>query len=991
MPLASQMVPYNFGFGGQDQRSDDRFVPLGRPKELRNVRFPKLGKISRRGQFGTPTGTTATAVTLKKMFSVGESGLLGYGVDSSGVRSWHMHEPSTGALVNVGGAAVPKAWLSNATPKRQTFNGLGVFGGQFSVIDVAAGASQSLYVGINANADIEWTIVDERTKTTLASGQIVSNAVSIRCIALPGTDTFVLGEQIAANLVVRTISVSAGVTTRVTINNVQANWDWAVYTGALYVATHSSTTTTRIVLTKVDTGTWATSSANIDLGIVPLQLCVVVPYSIASTRITVMANEATNGTRGVSYSSALAVTQALWVVHAGGIGAGGVMTAAERSDNTIELFETGAPASNASVTRYEVTVGAAASSTTVLNNLVLASKPIVSTLSKDAFVLLGFQSNDSLQHSLYLFQSCAIVARYTLGGWKGSIATTHLPNLQLWSDGGTATTRYMGGCLVLSRLYASQAGTTREMSLMTAWFDLDAAEGLIDVDDEDTKLITGGFLTLYDGQQAVENGFLAAPEITNSASAGGGSLPVLGTYLFKATYQWTDAKGRVHRSAASQARSHTLTGANNAINVDVNVLSATRHTEINIEIWRTLNGGTTYKLARVFPVYVNGGAAGSQTISITGSDTTLDASTPLPQQGTILPSQQPSCPVAIASTGRRVHVTPGDDRLAITEGKERVEGEGAAFFEGVERRITLGGVIEALGTSGERWVAFKERGMFFASGEGADDSGGNDTLTQFEQFSSDVGCSLPSTIVQTTYGTIFRAERGFYLLGRDGGLTYLGAGVEDDVDTVAAGAQITDSAYDKDNGTIHFQTTASECYVLTLFQAEAGYDWRWSVDDSVAFVGLAFTNGRLYASRATAQTAPVQRYEPAGTYAGGSGQTFTMRVRTGWIPLFGPQGRGRLWDIIVLGRSSATAQLTAQIAYDYDDTLVQSEVADAASVGNAPYQWRFEPNQQQCEAVMLDLSQNAGVAGGDAELNQIVFEIGVQPGRFRLPSNKRAA
>lgn len=999
MALLPQLLPYTFGLGGMDQRADDRLVPLGRAKDLRNIRFPKQGRISRRGQFGTPTGTVSTSVILKRMYAVGDEGLLGYGIDSSGARAWHTYEPTTGTLVNAGTPAVPRAWVKNA-PSSHTVTDTTT---QMYQCDVAHGTSQACYVALRDYAAftgvVEWWIVDEKTNRVIASGNTstapsVVQITNVRVLAMPGTNTFLIGmgHSISQEVIVHQVSAtSARATTGATCNELNASdrWDWAIYDSNLYIVQHRLAPATDIRITKVPvTALTPQSVAYLAVGTAPTALGVIVPYSTtSSTRITVLLAEGTNGLRGVCYNSALAVTTVLWVINAT-LTTRDYVVGAERSDGTLEVYTqlNNASAHLVHVARHTVTVGAGASSTTTIFGARLASKPVVTT-TFNAFVLIGFHSLTSLQPSLFLYEGTKMVARFALGVRVAATGNV-LPNLTKYLESGAATTKFYGAALFTSRIFQSQDGSIRETEIAGAWFDTDAAAGLVAIDDEDTKLITGGYLSIFDGNTVDENGFLLAPEIVSATGAAGGSMPISGTYLFKCVFVWTDARGRIHRSEASQPFTGTTSAAQSTVNIVVRAMSFTRHANFYVELYRTTNGGSVYYLA---DVVLFDQTTSTVTVSATGSDSALVSNTPLPQQGTILANQQPSCPVGIATTGRRVLVTPGDDMSAITEGKERVEGEGTAFFETIERRATKGGDIYALSTAGERWVAFKKRGIYFAAGEGADDSGNGDSLTEFEQFSNDVGCAQPQTIVETTHGIVFRAEQGFYLLARDGGLVYLGAGVETELGAVASGLVITDAAYDKDNGTIHFQTTNQEALVLTMFKTEQGIEWRWSVDDSCDFVGLCFTGGRLWASRATTQTTPLQRYEPTGTYASGSGQTFTMRVRTGWIHLFGPQGRGRLWDILVLGRSSTSAQLTAQIAYDFDETFVQSDVADAALIGNAPYQWQIEPNQQSCEAVMIDLSQNAAVAGGDTELNQIVFELGVQPGRYRVPSNKKAA
>jgi len=63
--------------------------------------------------------------------------------------------------------------------------------------------------------------------------------------------------------------------------------------------------------------------------------------------------------------------------------------------------------------------------------------------------------------------------------------------------------------------------------------------------------ISGGIVSMYDGQNIVEKGFNLYPEgLSVTSSFGGGSLSD-GSYQYSAIYEWTDAQGQIHQSAPS--------------------------------------------------------------------------------------------------------------------------------------------------------------------------------------------------------------------------------------------------------------------------------------------------------------------------------------------------------------------------------------------------------------------------------------------------------
>src|SRR6185312_10429992 len=157
------------------------------------------------------------------------------------------------------------------------------------------------------------------------------------------------------------------------------------------------------------------------------------------------------------------------------------------------------------------------------------------------------------------------------------------------------------------------------------------------------------------------------------------------------------------------------------------------------------------------------------------------------------------------------------------------------------------GEIKAVAYLAGRTFAFKERSIYVASGDGPDLTGNNDTFSTFEAFSLDVGLADTASLVTTTFGLIFKSHRGFYLLGRDGGLTYIGADIED----TALANTVVDAAFNQDAREVRFVCLANNVgMTLTMFETKDGsIDWRWSTDsygtglNCIAAVGGQFIGG----------------------------------------------------------------------------------------------------------------------------------------------------
>lgn len=103
-------------------------------------------------------------------------------------------------------------------------------------------------------------------------------------------------------------------------------------------------------------------------------------------------------------------------------------------------------------------------------------------------------------------------------------------------------------------------GIYTQTGINLAAFDLNS--GMISSNEIAGSLhITGGFLWMYDGTIPVEHGFFVWPEdiAATSTNTGGALKPQ--DYFYQVTYEWTDARGNIHRSSPSVPLEVNLTSA----------------------------------------------------------------------------------------------------------------------------------------------------------------------------------------------------------------------------------------------------------------------------------------------------------------------------------------------------------------------------------------------------------------------------------------------
>jgi len=126
--------------------------------------------------------------------------------------------------------------------------------------------------------------------------------------------------------------------------------------------------------------------------------------------------------------------------------------------------------------------------------------------------------------------------------------------------------------------------------------------------------LTGGYLWNYDGVLATENNFFVFPDtVTIKALSTSGNLAV-GTYQYAATYEWTDNKGNINRSA-TQPVTFTIKPASNFTgDTTISTNTITNVTNIaDLQVGQRFSGGSFSP--GVFIVFID---VATSTITVSG-------------------------------------------------------------------------------------------------------------------------------------------------------------------------------------------------------------------------------------------------------------------------------------------------------------------------------------------------------------------------------------
>ena len=530
--------------------------------------------------------------------------------------------------------------------------------------------------------------------------------------------------------------------------------------------------------------------------------------------------------------------------------------------------------------------------------------------------------------------------------------------------------------------------------------------------------VGAGIVRMYDsGGRTVEHGFHAYPEITSPVSlAGSGGSLSAGAYQWRACYEWTDASGRLHRSAPSAAVTATAAASDKAT-VTVRCLrltdrDGTNRSHVSIVLYRTKADLNTYFRVSGTGAQVATGASAadgptqnnpaSYTVTIVDgvSDATIGGNPPLYSDGSSglqLENIEPGAVSSLVVWGNRLWALDPANPLSLLYSQVAGAGIPVEFSDGtLEVGVdSRGGAVTALGSLDDLLVVFKKDRIFGIAGSGPDKTGATGTtasgFTDTFLLTTDVGCTNPRSIVTVPDGLVFQSAKGIYHLGRDRVARYIGAAVEQYNDDTVLSAVLVP------------QTT--QVRLLLDSGVALVHDYgvgQWSVFTPVASVDSCVVGNRHVWLRSDG----AAMRETPGVWSDG-GAPVRIAVETDWIQFAGVQGRQRIWKVLVLGQYASAHSLRVRLAWEFNPGFVQDAIVTPASPGTwgsdatwgsgdawgglwTPYQWRIDPASGRglSQAVKVRVEDVQSTPGEGCSLAALAFEMGVLPGTARVPASR---
>ena len=560
-----------------------------------------------------------------------------------------------------------------------------------------------------------------------------------------------------------------------------------------------------------------------------------------------------------------------------------------------------------------------------------------------------------LQNTYFLYRDDATLhakcAPQRAGGLAPSVG--RLPGVAL-----TSGTTVYSWCATERRIInVGSAGTQQTFDKraprdVTFTFDSNAARRCVKLGE--ALYVSGSEILQYDGVGLYEVGFHVYPWDFAGVMSGAGNIAD-GTYTYKCTWRWENAKGESERSTTATTGEITVSAGPKLNAFVITPLTITRKKTTKppaIELWRTAvnpgDGAPFYLVTSKNPATTSNPnrylandptTYFSSTLNDSFADATLITKETNDENGDVLENLAPPGASIIAATDTRIFLggVAGDpDRVWYS--KLRQDGRVASFHDALTFDVPKdGGDITGIAFQNGICVVFREYATYMFPGDGFDNTQRGQNFGPPQVVSYDVGCRDTDSIVNTPEGIAFQSSKGKYLLTRGWTMQPIGEKVVDyDSETVVA-AHIVPGQHQ-----VRF-LTASRMLV---------WDYRtnnWAERTITSGVHAAVWQGAYHYLVAAGPMAEQSTY---------SGTAYGLDVETAWIKPGDLQGAAEIRKPLVLGEHrGGTWHLRCRVAYDYKATWVDDTYWLAApNTSGLPLQHLIPTSRRRVEAIKFRLT-----------------------------------
>jgi len=918
MALQKQAIPINFS-QGLDLKTDDKQVAPGRFLSLENSVFTKAGLLQKRNGFGFEPTLPDNTSTFLTTFN---GNLTAIGNDIKALSN------GTGAWISKG--AIQPAELSVLPVIRSNTNQ-----SQADSVTASNGLVCTVYTDNVPSPIYKYVVTDSTTGQNIVAPTIITVAggtvtaaprvfllgnyfVIIFTSLISGVNnlSYIAVSVAAPTNVVAATSLSASVTPASTLN-----FDGVVANNNLYLAWADNASGVRMryltsALVESNTVTFAGHTATI----------MSVTADVFSGLPIVYASFYDSGTQN-GYT--VAVNHILSTVHAPTLVITGELvdniTSVASNDVCTLFWEVknfytydGAIQTDYIKTNTITQAGVVGTESVVVRSVGLASKAFV--VNGTTYMLTVYSS--PYQPSYFLINSLGQVIVKLAYSNGGGYDVTGLPNVTV--NGNTVAIPYLYKDLIAavnkSLNATSTTGVYSQTGINLATFTL-TTSNIVTSEIGNDLLITGGFLWMYDGYAAVEQGFHLWPDYVEATTSATGGLLSTQQYFYQVTYEWADNQGNVYRSAPSIPITVTTTSAtsSNTLNIPTLRLTYKLKNPVKICIYRWSQAQQIfYQVTSITSPLLNDPTVDSISFVDTLADSAILGNNILYTTGGVLENVAAPASNVITLFNNRLFLVDAEDPNLLWYSKQVIEATPVEMTDLLT--IYVAPTTSAQGSTGPTLAAaplddklclFKENAIYYINGIGPDNTGANSQYSDAVFITSTVGCSNQHSIVFQPQGLMFQSDKGIWLLSRGLETSYIGAPVE----KFTTGAKVLSAVNVPGTNQVRFAMDSGITLMYDYYYGQWG-----------TFTNVPALSSTLYQDLHTYINSYGQVFqETPGLYIDGSSPVL-MQFTTSWLNLAGLQGYERAYFFYMLGSYLSPHKLQVQIAYDYNSSPSQSMI-----------------------------------------------------------------
>lgn len=1011
MALQKQSVPVNFAHG-LDQKTDPLQVALGKFLSLQNTVFDKAGRLTKRNGYVKLPALPDSSSTLVTTFN-GNLTAIGQELQaySKGSSSW----------VNKGSLQPIK--LSNLALNRSSTNQ-----SQADAVVSPNGMVCTVFTdeipsGGSVTPSYKYSVVDSTTGQNIVAPTVIpvtTGAISKapRVFLLGRYFVIVFNTLISGTNHLQYIAVNyntplthtpvADISSQVT-PSAQQSFDGMVVNNSLYLAWNANDGGGAIRATRID-ATLTLYNIIAYAG----QSCDIINVSADTSTsspiiyVTFYKNSGTTG-KILAFNQNLVTVLAptTWtttedVYNIAATAANGVVTLFSEINNNYTYDS--AIATHYINTQTITQAGVVGSPSVLVRSVGLASKAF--SVNGKSYFLSVYQSD--YQPTYFLIdQDGNVVSKLAYSNGSGYIADG-LPNVTVTNN--VAQIAYLRKDLVVAvnktQGVANNVGIYSQLGINMVTFILTTSD-IVSAEIGSNLNLTGGFMWAYDGLTASEQGFHLWPDYveTDVTTSGTGAMTAQ-QYYYQAVYEWVDGQGNIHRSAPSLPVNADLTSSGDSVDVEIPTLRLTYKIENPVQIvlyrWSTAQQ-TYYQVTSVLAPTLNDPTIDYITYHDEAADTAILGNNIIYTTGGVIENIAAPAISTLGLFKSRILAVSAEDENLLLYSKQVIQSTPVEMSDlftiyvspSTGAQASTGGV-KVLAPMDDKAILWKKDAIYYFTGTGPNNTGGNNDFSDPVFITSTVGCENQQSIVFIPQGLMFQSDKGIWLLGRDLSTTYIGAPVED----FTLSAKVLSAVNVPATNQVRFTLDSGVTLMYDYFYGEWG-----------TFVNIPSISSTIYEDLHTYVNNFGNVYqERSGYYLDGSNPVL-IKFITSWVNLAGLQGFERAYDMYLLAQYISPHKLTVQLAYDYNPSPTQSSVITpdnySPNWGGEPLwgngqawggpgnieQWRVFFKQQKCQAFQITVMESfdstlGQAAGAGFTMSGLDLQVGMKSGSPKIRASR---